>query len=53
VTDAGSTYGDKSPRERMCISGVHSGIRPQIGECVIIETEGESSKLQVEQASGC
>ena len=53
VSDAGSTYGNKSPRERECWDGIAVGTEPRIGQCVVLEIQGEGAELKVARASGC
>ena len=53
TTDAGSTYGDKQPRDSICWDGVLEGVVPTIGACVVLQAQGESSVLRVEPAQGC
>jgi hypothetical protein len=53
VSDAGSTYGDKSPSERECWDGITEGSLPRRGDCVVLESQAEGSELKVQRASGC
>ena len=53
ATDAGSNYGDKRDRPSACWAGTLEGVRPTIGDCVVLQTEGETSYLRVETANGC
>lgn len=51
--DAGSTYGDRSYAELECRNGIIAGVAPEVGECVIIESQGESSVIEVESGRLC
>jgi hypothetical protein len=53
TTDAGSTYGDKRDRESICWDGSLEGVKPEIGACVVLQSQGESGILRVESAEGC
>ena len=50
--DAGSTYGNRVGGEPECWSGILADPKPQAGECVIIESRGESAVIGVESAHG-
>jgi len=56
VTDAGTNYG-KHPDEPwaspQCWSGQLEGFIPAVGQCVILQAEGESDLLTVEHGEGC
>jgi len=52
-TDAGSTYGDDTFDDPECWSGVVDDELPSVGDCVTLQVQGESSRLEVEPASGC
>jgi hypothetical protein len=52
--DAGTTYGDRKYSDRECWSGILEGDpAPQVGDCVVLGVQGESSVLSVERAHGC
>jgi hypothetical protein len=53
TVDAGSTYGDKSPRAEVCATGIVQGPVPQPGDCIILRTQGESSDLTVTPGKAC
>jgi hypothetical protein len=49
----GSTYGSGEARSQDCRDGVLEGDRPSIGDCVVLQTQGESSILRIESSDGC
>jgi hypothetical protein len=53
ATDAGSTYGDRNDRDSLCWDGFLEGMRPKVGDCVVLQAQGESATLKVEAATGC
>ncbi len=53
TVDAGGTYGNRKPRAEVCWDGILEGTLPSVGDCVILQTQGESSVLAVEKATGC
>jgi hypothetical protein len=53
ITDAGSTYGNREPREADCRAGMLEGTRPSPGDCVVVQVQGEASYLRVTSSRGC
>jgi hypothetical protein len=53
ATDAGSTYGNRDAEAAECWQGALEGVSASIGDCVVLQTEGETSYLRVETAEGC
>ncbi|MDQ1391870.1 MAG: hypothetical protein QOF30_847 [Acidimicrobiaceae bacterium] len=56
IKAAGSTYGKSPGNGRICMFGVPTpaGIElPKVGDCVILENQGESSELKIERATNC
>jgi len=51
--DAGSTYGDREFDSTECWSGDVSDGLPNLGDCVVLQTQGESSVLKVTPARAC
>jgi hypothetical protein len=51
--DAGSTYGDRKYSERECWSGVLEVPAPEVGDCVIVGVQAETSVMSVERAHRC
>ena len=54
VKAAGSTYG-KSPSDgRICMDGIaEPPALPNIGDCVVLQHQGEGSVMKIEQADEC
>lgn len=53
TTDAGSSGGALEDRELVCWDGALEGVGAAVGECVVLQTEGETDYLRVEKADGC
>lgn len=53
TVDAGSTYGTREPQDSVCAAGQLEGIQASVGLCVVMQTEGETNHLRLEQAEGC
>ena len=53
TVDAGSTYGERKGHANVCWDGQLEGVVPRAGDCVVMQTEGETSYLRVETAQGC
>lgn len=51
--DAGSTYGDRTYSAVECWQGLVERREPHVGDCVVLQSQGESSELVVHDASGC
>lgn len=52
TTDAGGNYGDRKNLPSVCWHGLLEGVSPAVGDCVILQVEGETSYLRVETAEG-
>jgi hypothetical protein len=56
IKAAGSTYGKLLKDGRICMNGfpIPAGVElPRVGDCVILQNQGESSELKIERATGC
>lgn len=53
TTDAGSSGGALEPKAMVCWDGELEGDRPEVGDCVILQTQGETDYLRVERADNC
>jgi hypothetical protein len=53
TTDAGSTYGDRAPRAKFCLTARASGDAPVIGACVVAQMQTESDRVQIERSDSC
>lgn len=56
VKAKGSTYGEPPAGGQICMSGVPEPEAveiPNVGECVILQNQGEGSSLKIERATDC
>ena len=56
VKAAGSTYGKPLKDGRICMNGFPqpTGVElPKVGDCVILQNQGEGSELKIERATDC
>jgi hypothetical protein len=56
IKAAGSTYGNPLKDGRICMNGFPrpAGVElPKVGDCVILQNQGESSELKIEGATDC
>lgn len=54
IKAAGSTYGKPPADGRICLDGIaDSPALPVVGECVILQVQGEGSALRIEPGTAC
>jgi hypothetical protein len=54
VKAAGSTYGTSPSNGRICMDGIaEPPALPNIGDCVVLQQQGEGSVMKIEPADEC